>query len=134
MAELRPAPFFIGDDLALDFLNSIAAPWGEEIEWLGSGRDLASQTPLAESQSATFADRRGDWGSRVPKGLHPCATMRRSHLHPVVPGRKQGPRTTLVQHGSVRQSGEGGGASGTRTADLCGRPVSLIRIFRFASE
>jgi predicted RNA-binding Zn ribbon-like protein len=42
MAELRPAPFFIGDDLALDFLNSIAAPWGQEIEWLASGRDLVA--------------------------------------------------------------------------------------------
>jgi predicted RNA-binding Zn ribbon-like protein len=40
MAESRPAPFFIGDDRALDFLNSVAAPWGEEIEWLGTGDDL----------------------------------------------------------------------------------------------
>jgi predicted RNA-binding Zn ribbon-like protein len=37
MAETRPPPFFIGDDLALDFLNSVAAPWGQEIEWLSSG-------------------------------------------------------------------------------------------------
>ena len=51
-----------------------------------------------------------------------------------VPGRKQGARTTLVQYGSVRQSGESGGASGTRAASLRGRPASLIRIFRFASE
>ena len=40
MADHRPAPFFIGDDLALDFLNSVAAPWGSEIEWIGSGEDL----------------------------------------------------------------------------------------------
>lgn len=40
MDNLRPAPFFISDDLALDFLNSIAAPWGEEIEWLATGGDL----------------------------------------------------------------------------------------------
>jgi predicted RNA-binding Zn ribbon-like protein len=38
----RPAPFFIGDDLALDFLNSIAAPWGREIEWLANGADLVA--------------------------------------------------------------------------------------------
>jgi hypothetical protein len=67
------------------------------------------------------------------KGLHPCATIRRSHLHPVVPGRKQGARTTLVQYGSVRQSSESGGASDTRAASLRGRPASLIRIFRFAT-
>jgi predicted RNA-binding Zn ribbon-like protein len=42
MAELRPAPFFIGDDLALDFLNSVAAPWGRDIEWLANGGDLVA--------------------------------------------------------------------------------------------
>jgi predicted RNA-binding Zn ribbon-like protein len=42
MAEPRPAPFFIGDDLALDFLNSVAAPWGQEIEWLANGGDLVA--------------------------------------------------------------------------------------------
>jgi len=42
MADLRPAPFFVGDDLALDFLNSIAVPWGQEIEWLATGGDLAA--------------------------------------------------------------------------------------------
>jgi predicted RNA-binding Zn ribbon-like protein len=42
MAEPHPAPFFIGDDLALDFLNSIAAPWDREIEWLTNGGDLVS--------------------------------------------------------------------------------------------
>src|SRR5215468_405118 len=42
MAEPRPQPFFIGDDLALDFLNSLAAPWGAEIEWLGTGGDFVA--------------------------------------------------------------------------------------------
>lgn len=42
MADSRPAPFFISDDLALDFLNSIAAPWGQEIEWLANGGDLVA--------------------------------------------------------------------------------------------
>jgi predicted RNA-binding Zn ribbon-like protein len=40
MAEPRPTPFFIADDPALDFLNTVAAPWGQEIEWLASGGDL----------------------------------------------------------------------------------------------
>ncbi len=35
----RPAPFFLADDRALDFLNSIASPWGKEIEWIGEGYD-----------------------------------------------------------------------------------------------
>ncbi len=36
----RPPPFFIADHLALDFLNSIASPKGEAVEWLRDGRDL----------------------------------------------------------------------------------------------
>lgn len=36
----RPAPFFVGDHPALDFLNTTAAPWGERIEWLETGADL----------------------------------------------------------------------------------------------
>jgi predicted RNA-binding Zn ribbon-like protein len=38
----RPDPFFIGDHLALDFLNSTASPRGVYIEWIGSGADLIS--------------------------------------------------------------------------------------------
>ncbi|NQV83228.1 MAG: CGNR zinc finger domain-containing protein [Rhodospirillales bacterium] len=37
---LRPEPLFIADAPALDFLNSVAAPWGTEIEWLAGGLDL----------------------------------------------------------------------------------------------
>lgn len=36
----RPAPFFLADDRALDFLNSVASPWDSRIEWLRDGRDL----------------------------------------------------------------------------------------------
>src|SRR5215470_4074606 len=57
MAELRPAPFFIGDDLALDFLNSIAAPWGEEIEWLANGRDLVAWLERARAVPANVSAR-----------------------------------------------------------------------------
>jgi predicted RNA-binding Zn ribbon-like protein len=52
MADLRPAPFFIGDDLALDFLNSIAAPWGQEIEWLATGGDLVAWLEAAHAVPA----------------------------------------------------------------------------------
>ena len=36
----RPAPFFLGEHPAMDFLNTVASPWGESIEWIGNGRDL----------------------------------------------------------------------------------------------
>src|SRR5579871_3546812 len=62
MSEPRPAPFLIGDDPALDFLNSVAAPWGTEIEWLASGEDLVAwlaQTRLLPENMATqFAARK----------------------------------------------------------------------------
>jgi predicted RNA-binding Zn ribbon-like protein len=40
MVETRPAPMFVADALGLDFLNSVAAPWGHEIEWIAHGQDL----------------------------------------------------------------------------------------------
>jgi len=36
----RPKPLFIAENPALDLLNSVAAPWGAQIEWLGGGQDL----------------------------------------------------------------------------------------------
>jgi len=44
----RPTPFFVADNRGLDFLNSIAAPWGTEIEWIGNGSDLLAWLELAE--------------------------------------------------------------------------------------
>jgi len=38
--SIRPPPFLIADNRALDFLNSIASPSGVEIEWLSNGSDL----------------------------------------------------------------------------------------------
>jgi predicted RNA-binding Zn ribbon-like protein len=40
MADARPAPMFVADATALDFLNSIASPNGKPVEWLASGEDL----------------------------------------------------------------------------------------------
>jgi len=40
MTATRPPPFFIADNLGLDFLNTIAVPVDTKIEWLASGEDL----------------------------------------------------------------------------------------------
>lgn len=40
MTEPRPPALFVADSLGLDFLNSIAVPVDEIVEWLGSGEDL----------------------------------------------------------------------------------------------
>jgi predicted RNA-binding Zn ribbon-like protein len=53
----RPAPFFVGDHMALDFLNSTAAPRGEPIEWLGDGPDLLSWLESAGAVDPQLAAR-----------------------------------------------------------------------------
>src|SRR5215469_1506722 len=66
MAEPRPAPFFIADDLALDFLNTLAAPWDEEIEWLATGADLVAWLDAAHAVPAKMAAQfRTQGGSRA---------------------------------------------------------------------
>ncbi|WP_341367571.1 CGNR zinc finger domain-containing protein [Yoonia sp. BS5-3] len=40
MQDIRPAPFFIADNTALDFVNSIATPRATAYEWLSSGQDV----------------------------------------------------------------------------------------------
>jgi predicted RNA-binding Zn ribbon-like protein len=40
MTATRPPPFFIADNLGLDFLNTIAVPVDTKVEWLSSGEDL----------------------------------------------------------------------------------------------
>lgn len=44
----KPAPPFIADATALDFLNSTAAPTGPIIEWLANGDDLLSWLETAQ--------------------------------------------------------------------------------------
>ncbi len=53
----RPAPLFLGDHLAMDFLNTTAAPWGERIEWLGSGADLVGWLERAGAVDGAVAAR-----------------------------------------------------------------------------
>jgi len=57
MTEPRPAPFFIADDRALDFLNSVAAPSGREIEWLADGLDFIAWLERSRAVSAEVAER-----------------------------------------------------------------------------
>ncbi len=42
MTSDRPAAFFVGEHLALDFLNTTAAPQGVLIDWLADGNDLVA--------------------------------------------------------------------------------------------
>src|SRR5262245_25253165 len=55
--ESRPPPFFLGEHAALDFLNTVATPWDEQIEWLGSGLDLLVWLVQANLVPASVAER-----------------------------------------------------------------------------
>lgn len=50
-------PILIGDHLALDFVNSLAAPAGKPIEWLGSGDDFVAWLEAARAIDAGIATR-----------------------------------------------------------------------------
>jgi predicted RNA-binding Zn ribbon-like protein len=53
----RPPPFFVGDHLALDFLNSIASPKDVPVEWLRDGRDLVDWLEQANVIAGDVAER-----------------------------------------------------------------------------
>jgi predicted RNA-binding Zn ribbon-like protein len=51
----RPAAFFVGDHLALDFVNTRCKPSGAWVEWLGDGRDLVDWLERAGAIDAGVA-------------------------------------------------------------------------------
>lgn len=53
----RPAALFVGDHLAMDFLNSIAMPTGVATEWLADGADLVGWLEQAGVLEPAVADR-----------------------------------------------------------------------------
>jgi predicted RNA-binding Zn ribbon-like protein len=53
----RPPPFFVGDHLALDFLNTIATPKDVPVEWLRDGPDLIDWLERANVIAADVAAR-----------------------------------------------------------------------------
>ena len=55
MTNSRPAPMFIADARSLDFLNTVAAPWGSNIEWLDHGQDLLAWLEQAGLVEASVA-------------------------------------------------------------------------------
>jgi predicted RNA-binding Zn ribbon-like protein len=63
MTSNRPPAFFVGEHLALDFLNTTATPGGVRIEWLGDGNDLVDWLEQAGAIEAAAAARVGESGS-----------------------------------------------------------------------
>ena len=63
MTSDRPPAFFVGNHLALDFLNTAATPWGALIEWLAGGEDLVDWLEQAGTIEPAAAARIREWGS-----------------------------------------------------------------------
>src|SRR6516165_10806953 len=63
MTSDRPPAFFVGEHLALDFLNTIATPRGEQIDWLGDGKDLVGWLEQAGALEPAAAARIRERGS-----------------------------------------------------------------------
>lgn len=53
----RPPPMWVGDHLALDFLNSTAAPRGVPIEWIATGQALVTWLTDAKALDRSDAER-----------------------------------------------------------------------------
>ena len=63
MTSNRPPAFFVGEHLALDFLNTTATPRGARVEWLADGKDLVDWLEQARSIEAAAAARIRESGS-----------------------------------------------------------------------
>jgi predicted RNA-binding Zn ribbon-like protein len=63
MTSNRSPAYFVGEHLALDFLNTTATPWGTRIEWLGDGKDLVDRLEQAGSIEPSAATRSRESGS-----------------------------------------------------------------------
>jgi predicted RNA-binding Zn ribbon-like protein len=59
MTSKRPPPFFVGEHLAIDFLNTVATPRGELLDWLVDGNDLVRWLEQAGAIEAADAARFG---------------------------------------------------------------------------
>lgn len=55
-SEIDFPPIIVGDQLALDFINTIAAPKGEPIEWIGTGADFLDWLIIVEAISSSERD------------------------------------------------------------------------------
>lgn len=55
-SEIDFPPIIVGDQLSLDFINTIAAPKGEPIEWIGKGADFLDWLIVVEVISSSERD------------------------------------------------------------------------------
>ncbi len=140
-----PPPFFTGDHLALDFVNSRSTPLGVWTEWLGDGIELLDWLEEAGAIVETDANRfRNDAGAR--RALDEVAERARTlreWLRGFVArhaGREigteaaaeLGPLNDLLARSDSYWQVEAGGAPGAAPA-LDQRPLRLRRVRRWTA-
>jgi predicted RNA-binding Zn ribbon-like protein len=136
MTSDRPPAFFVGEHLALDFLNTTATPQRELIEWLGNGNDLVSWLEQARALEPADGARIRKSGSDALDEVARQARQFRQWLHEFVTARMGKPlRATaagvvplnelLVRDNSFLRVEAGG-----RDAKD-GRPLRLRRLHRW---
>ena len=76
MTDPRPAPMFIADAHGLDLLNTLAAPWGSDIEWLANGQDFLAWLERAGLIAAE--DTRAIRAGTIPGELDAVAAQARA--------------------------------------------------------
>jgi predicted RNA-binding Zn ribbon-like protein len=104
MTANRPPPFFIGDHLALDFLNTSATPQGTLIEWLGDGNDLVSWLEQARAIEAAAAAKIRESGSDALDEVARQARQFRQWLRGFVTTRMAKPlRATIAAVGPLNE-------------------------------
>ena len=86
-----PEPFLMADHRALDLLNSRCAPWGDEIEWLGSGPDMVAWLVAAGLAPETAAARLCDGAPDRLDGLAARLRELREWFRGIVAGLADGP-------------------------------------------
>src|SRR6516164_4926590 len=78
MVPFRPPAFFVGEHLALDFLNTTATARGTPIEWLGDGKDLVDWLGRAGSiEPAAAARIRGSGSNALDEVAREAREFRR---------------------------------------------------------
>ncbi|HVU87377.1 MAG TPA: CGNR zinc finger domain-containing protein [Pirellulales bacterium] len=104
MSVDRPPPFFVGNHLALDFLNTTAAPQGTPVDWLCDGQDLVRWLVKAQVIDRLVVEKSAKWPRDALDKVAGDARKFRTWLRRFVTSRMGKPlRTTAAALGPLNE-------------------------------
>jgi predicted RNA-binding Zn ribbon-like protein len=134
MTSNRPPAFFVGEHLALDFLNTTATPGGVRIERLGDGKDLVDWLQEAGAIEAAPAARARDSGNGSLDEVARQAREFREWLRGFVTARRGKPlRTTAAALAPLNELLAGDNSFQRIEPVGDGRRLLLRRVYRWES-